>query len=92
MKNIIKKTVVTLSLVSLIMVGFGSFALAELQPFEHGKASTCSLINEPVTTQHADEIRAGLASETNAKFLVCAVAQPSDNTQQINDENRLGGR
>ena len=92
MKNIIKKTVITLSLVSLIMVGFSSFALAELRPFEHAKPSTCDLIKAPATDQLADEVHAGLASEPYGKFLLCAVHNPSDNTQQINDENRFGGR
>ena len=92
MKNIIKKTVITLSLVSLIMIGFSSFALAELKPFEHAKPSTCDLIKAPATDQLADEIRVGLASEPAEKLLICAVHNPSDNTRQINDENRFGGR
>ena len=39
MKNIIKKTVIALSLVSLIMVGFSSFTFAETRPFEKGTVS-----------------------------------------------------
>jgi len=92
MKNIIKKTVITLSLVSLIMVGFSSFALAELQPFEHGKASTCALIKAPVTAQLAEEINTGLASEPSEKFLVCSADQPKDITRQLTAEDMLGGR
>jgi hypothetical protein len=92
MKNIIKKTVISLSLVSLIMVGFSSFAFAELRPFEKGPASTCGVIQNPVNAQAADEIRVGLASGTSEKILVCSVAQPKNITQQLNDENHMGGR
>jgi hypothetical protein len=92
MNNIIKKAVISLSFVSLIMVGFGSFALAEPMPFEKGVASTCNLIKAPVTAQLSEEIRAGLASNAQETVLVCSVSQPSDNTQQLNDENRFGGR
>jgi hypothetical protein len=92
MKNIIKKTVISLSVVSLIMIGFSSFAFAEPRPFEKGPASTCGVIHEPVNAQEAAEIRAGLASNTPGKILVCSVAQPSNITQQLNEENQMGGR
>ena len=92
MKNIIKRTIISLSVVSLIMIGFSSFAFAELRPFEHGKASTCELIKAPVTAQLADEINAGLASEPVEKVLICSAAGPGEVTQQINNENMLGGR
>jgi hypothetical protein len=50
------------------------------------------VIHEPVNAQEAAEIRAGLASNTPGKILVCSVAQPSNITQQLNEENQMGGR
>ena len=92
MKNIIKKTIISLSVVSLIMIGFSSFAFAELRPFEPGNASTCALIKAPVTAQLAEEIHAGLASEPVEKYLVCSADQPKDITRQLSEENMFGGR
>jgi hypothetical protein len=91
MKNIIKKTIITLSFVSLIMVGFSSFTFAELRPFEEGQVSKCALIEDSLSAQETDEIRVGLASGTYAKGLSCGVAMPSDSAQQI-AEDRVGGR
>ncbi len=91
MKNIIKKTVITLSLVSLIMVGFTSVAFAETRPFEEGTVSSCALNKDTLNAQQADEVRAGLVSGTYSKSFTCAVAQPTDSAQLI-AEDRLGGR
>ena len=91
MKNIIKKTVIALSLVSLIMVGFSSFTFAETRPFEEGKVSICALNTDTLSAQQADEVRSGLVSGTYAKSFTCAVAMPSDNAQLIT-EDRFGGR
>ena len=91
MKNIIKKTVISLSLVSLIMVGFSSFAFAEPRPFEEGTVSSCALIKGPLNDQQADEIRVGLVNGTYTKSITCGVAMPSDSAQQV-AEDRVGGR
>ena len=91
MKNIIKKTVIALSLVSLIMVGFGSIAFAEPRPFEEGTVSSCALIKDALNDQQKDEIRVGLVNGTYTKSLTCGVAMPSDSAQ-LRDEDRLGGR
>jgi hypothetical protein len=92
MRNFIKKTVISLSLVSLIMVGFSSVTFAEPRPFEKGDVSACAVAMHPASGQEADEIRAGLATDTSERVLKCTEFELSDVTEQINDENRMGGR
>ena len=92
MRNIIKKAVIALSLVSLIMIGFSSYTLAEPRPFEEGGVSACALTPHPVSGQEADEVRAGLATDTSGRVLKCSKFHHSDITPQINDENLMGGR
>ena len=91
MKNIIKKTAIALSLVSLIMVGFSSFAFAEPRPFEEGQVYSCALNKDTFNAEQADEVRVGLVTGTYAKSFTRGVALPSDNAQ-LSDEDRMGGR
>jgi hypothetical protein len=91
MKNILKKTVITLSFISLIMVGFSSVGFAEPRPFEEGTVSSCGMNHHVLNEQQKDEIRVGLVDGTYTKSISCGVAMPSDNAQLIS-EDRFGGR